>query len=81
MTDLQCQMAGCFVSLDRFGRVSEFDRMRALRNWPDLAERVDQAAFSEALDRLNGHPVPLRLPHQPPVPERTPHAGTMADGP
>jgi hypothetical protein len=31
VTDLHRQMAGCFVALDWFGRVSEFNRMRALR--------------------------------------------------
>ena len=31
---------------------------RALRNWPDLADRTDADAYREALERLNGRPAP-----------------------
>jgi hypothetical protein len=54
--------------------------MRALRNGQDLAERVDQAAFSEALDRLNGHPGPLRLPPAISAPGAGSNAARWHDG-
>ena len=62
MTDLRRHIANCLAALERFGRVSEFARMRALGNWEDLASRTDAAAFTEALDRLNGKPVPCLPP-------------------
>jgi hypothetical protein len=31
---------------------------RALRNWPDLADRMDADAYREALERLDGRLVP-----------------------
>jgi hypothetical protein len=62
MTDLRRHIATCLAALERFGRVSEFARMPALGNWEDLASRTDAAAFTEALDRLNGKPVPCLPP-------------------
>jgi hypothetical protein len=62
MTDLRRHIANCLASLERFGRVSEFARMQALGNWEDLASRMDAAAFTEALNRLNGKPVPCLPP-------------------
>ena len=62
MTDLRRHIANCLIALERFGHVSEFARMRALGNWEDLASRTDAAAFTEALNRLNGKPVPCLPP-------------------
>jgi hypothetical protein len=62
MTDLRRHIANCLAALERFGRVSELDRMQALGTWEDLASRTDAAAFTEALDRLNGKPVPCLPP-------------------
>ena len=46
----------CIAVLTRYGKITEFDRMRTLRNWDDLKHRTDAAAFSEALARLVGRP-------------------------
>jgi hypothetical protein len=62
MTDLPRHIANCLAALERFGRVSELDRMQALGTWEDLASRTDAAALTEALDRLNGKPVPCLPP-------------------
>ena len=62
MTDLRRHITNCLAALERFGRVSEFARIQALGNWEDLASRTDAAAFTEALDRLNGKPVPCLPP-------------------
>ena len=40
----------CIAALTRYGKITEFDRMRTLRNWDDLKYRTDVAAF-EALAR------------------------------
>src|SRR3954465_2859722 len=55
-------MAGCFVALDRFGRVSEFNRMRALRTGRTLSSPTDAAAYSEALTWLDARLVPCLSP-------------------
>ena len=62
MTDLRRHIANCLAALERLGRVSEFDRMQALGTWEDLASCTDAAAFTEALNRLNGKPVPCLPP-------------------
>jgi hypothetical protein len=46
----------CIDALAEYGRITEFDRMRALRNFPDLQHRTDAAALREALDRLTVPP-------------------------
>jgi hypothetical protein len=61
VTDLHRQMAGCFVALDWFGRVSEFNRMRALRTGRTFSG-TDAAAYSEALTWLDDRPVPCLSP-------------------
>jgi hypothetical protein len=56
MTSLRSHLERCIAALTRDGKITEFDRMRALRNWDDLKHRTDAAAFSEALARLVGRP-------------------------
>jgi hypothetical protein len=56
VTDLHCHLAGCFVALDWFGRVSEFNRMRALRNGQDLQPH-ERSRLQRTLTWLDGRPV------------------------
>jgi hypothetical protein len=56
MTDLQRHIEACLAAHARYGKVTAFDRMRALRRWPDLAGRTDADAFREALARLTVRP-------------------------
>jgi hypothetical protein len=62
VTDLPCHVVDYIAVLERFSRVSEFNRMRALRNWQDLASRTDAVTYSETLTWLDGKPVPCLLP-------------------
>jgi hypothetical protein len=54
---------------------------RALRNWPDLADRTDADAYREALERLNGRPgaMPASIHHAADTAGMS-HAGTLVDG-
>jgi hypothetical protein len=54
--DLRRHLEFCIAALTRYGNITKFDRMRALRNWDDLKHRTDAAAFSEALARLTVRP-------------------------
>jgi hypothetical protein len=56
MTDLQRHIRACIEIRARYGMVCEFDRMRALRNFPDLAGRTDAGAYREALNRITVRP-------------------------
>jgi hypothetical protein len=56
MTDLHRHIRACIETHDRFGKLCEFDRFRALQSFPDLAHRTDRAALVEALDRLTVRP-------------------------
>src|SRR4051812_17099217 len=56
MTALRCHIEACIANHARYGMVCAFDRFRALQSFPDLADRTDPAAFSEALDRITVRP-------------------------
>jgi hypothetical protein len=46
MTDLRRHIADCLAALERFGRVSEFDRMQALGTWENLASNKERPVTS-----------------------------------
>jgi hypothetical protein len=52
LQSLKAHLRRCLWNLEIYGRVSREDRRRALCRWPDLADRADEAAYREALDRL-----------------------------